>query len=155
MTLDYQRTLKTTAPPEKAYKAVTSDMTNWWTQTGGSFSKLGDVTTFRFPPNTSYWTFKSITLEPYTLVEHECVDALHIHDGLSDAIRGEWLGTILRFEIKPAPTGSDVTLTHIGLRPDLECYQICEAGWDFFFMKSLQAYLGESKGEPHMAYSIS
>lgn len=146
---DYQRTLDVTAPPEKAYAAVTSGFGNWWTDPCASLSKEGDVATFQFPPKQSSWTFRPKTLEPNTLVEHECVGANHMHDGLPESIRTEWLGTVMRFEIFPNGTGSLIVFTHRGLQPNLDCFEICEAGWDFFFMDSLKSYLNTGVGKPH------
>jgi hypothetical protein len=147
--LDYHRTLVSTATVQEAYEAVTSGFANWWTDPGGALSRIGDVATFRFPPNKSTWTFRPVTLEPYHLVEHECVGANHLHDGLPETVRTEWLGTQLRFEISPSGDGSCIQFTHNGLRPELDCFDVCSAGWDLFFVESLGTYLNEGMGTPH------
>ena len=72
-----------------------------------------------------------------------------MHEGLPETARTEWLGTKMRFEIEPTVNGSDITFTHIGLQPDLDCFEICQAGWDFFFLDSLKLYLNEGEGKPH------
>ena len=36
-----------------------------------------------------------------------------------------------------------------GLTPQLLCYDICEAGWDMFFLHSLKQYLDTGRGKPH------
>ncbi len=148
-TADYQRTLEVSASPERAYEAVTTGFANWWTDPGQALARIGDVATFRFPPNESSWTFRPVTLKSNHFVEHECVGASHLHPGQPESIRTEWLGTRLRFEIEATANGSRITFTHDGLRPELDCYRICEAGWDFFFTESLKSYLDEGAGKPH------
>lgn len=147
---DYRRTLDVSAPPKQVYEAVTSGFRNWWTDPGASLSRTGDIATFRFPPKESSWTFRPITLEPNRLVEHECVGANHLHDGLPDSIRTEWLGTVMSFEITANGAESLIVFTHQGLAPKLDCYDICEAGWDFFFLDSLKSYLETGNGKPHL-----
>lgn len=147
--LDYKRTLNTSASSERAYNAVTSEFGAWWTDPNATLARIGDIATFRFPPNQSTWTFRPKTLEPHKLVEHECVGANHLHEGLPDSVRTEWLGTILRFEIKATEAGSVIDFRHCGLKPSLDCYEVCSAGWEFYFMDSLRAYLIEGIGKPH------
>ena len=149
---DYQRVIEVEAAPDKVYAAVTSEFGAWWTDPRASLSKMGDVATFTFPPGTSSWTFRPNRLEPDQLVEHECVGANHTHEGLPESIRTEWLGTFMRFQIEPIEGGgSKVFFTHQGLTPELACFEICEAGWDFFFAQSLKRYLDTGTGEPHQA----
>lgn len=146
---DYQRMIDVKATPIQAYEAVTSGFKEWWTDPETPLSRMGDVATFRFPPKDSSWTFRPVTLEPHRLVEHECVGAQHVHDGLPESIRTEWLGTKMRFEITPTEAGSRIVFTHEGLKPALDCFEVCEAGWDFFILESLRSYLNGEDGKPH------
>ncbi len=148
-TKDYSRTIEVAATPEQAYRSVTEGFGKWWTAPDATLARMGDIASFRFPPKDTSWTFRPIRLEPNAVAEHECVGANHQHDGLPDTIRTEWLGTRMRFEIEAMPNGSKLRFTHEGLAPHLDCYEICEAGWDFFFLKSLKAYLDDGKGTPH------
>ena len=148
-TKDYSRTIEVTATPEQAYRSVTEEFDKWWTNPGAGLAQQGDIATFRFPPTS--WTFRPVRLDPNALAEHECVGANHQHEGLPDTIRTEWLGTKMRFEIEETSVGSKIRFTHEGLRPTLDCFEICETGWDFFFLKSLKAYLDDGQGEPHSA----
>jgi hypothetical protein len=59
-----------------------------------------------------------------------------------------WRGTTIKWEIVAIETGSKVTLTHQGLILKLECYDICQAGWNFF-LGSLKDYLETGKGNPY------
>jgi hypothetical protein len=76
----------------------------------------------------------------------ECIEQFHESDTLS--VHDEWVGTILRWDIEPQPGGSRVAFVHEGLVPKLQCYEICEAGWDRFFVASLKSFLETGVGQP-------
>jgi hypothetical protein len=39
-------------------------------------------------------------------------------------------------------------MTHVGLVPDIECYDMCSQGWDYLILKSLLNLITENKGNP-------
>jgi len=61
---------------------------------------------------------------------------------------GEWLGTKLLWEVAPSKTASRVTLTHQGLKPDMECHRVCVAGWGRYFGNSLKNHLNGAPADP-------
>ena len=147
---NYQKTISVSASPEKVYQALTTGYDHWWTTTGGkSFNHVGDQIKFTFLPNTSYWTMEAKTLTPNKLVALECVDAFHIIMAKPNASQTEWLGTTMVWDIKAEGDKTTVHFTHHGLTPDLHCYDVCETGWDMFFVESLKAYLNTGVGSPH------
>ena len=146
----YTATIKVPATAEEAYAALTTGFDKWWTTPDKVFTKIGDVAKFTFPPNPGYWVFKATKLQPFRLVEMQCVEARHIHEGEPEAIKEEWLGTTVRWEIKAENDGTEITITHKGLQPNLLCYKICIAGWDHFFVHSLPALLSKGIGKPHI-----
>ena len=87
-------------------------------------------------------------LIPDQFVELNCIEANHIHSGSPTSIREEWLGTKLKFRIIPESEGTKISFVHEGLVPGLGCYNICEAGWDFYFLTSLKNYLESGIGQP-------
>ncbi len=88
------------------------------------------------------------SLVPNKSVELECVEANHIHSGLSSSILEEWKGTILRWEIDKLNEDTKIVFIHEGLAPSLDCYEVCEQGWSYFFAKSLKQYLDTGEGFP-------
>lgn len=40
-----------------------------------------------------------------------------------------WIGTAIVWELILGESSSDLQLTHVGLAPSFECYEICIAGW--------------------------
>ncbi|WP_299507701.1 SRPBCC domain-containing protein [uncultured Roseobacter sp.] len=146
---NYERTIRTTASRSEAYAALTTGFTQWWTSDSGTFEKPGDVAKFGFSGKLGYWKFKATSLEP-NRVELECVEALHLHEGQPKEIETEWLGTRAIWDIQETVGGTEIHFVHDGLTPDLLCFDICEAGWDMFFVDSLQAYLDTGTGKPHV-----
>ncbi len=141
---DYRASIDTKASVEASYKAIAEEMSVWWTTMSGQFLKVGDEAQTDFG-GASYWRFKAQTLDKPNRIELRCCEARHIHDGLPETIREEWLNTVLQFDILKTETGSNITLTHQGLKPELQCFGVCKAGWDHYFKGSLLKYLNDSK----------
>ncbi|WP_420547018.1 SRPBCC domain-containing protein [Curvivirga sp.] len=148
-TENYSKSIMVNATTNEAYRALTRGYSQWWTSCEGAYGKLGDRITFKFPPQVSYWTFEARQLVPDQYVELECVEAHHIILDKPESSKTEWLGTTLRFKIEAIEDQVRVELTHDGLTPQKDCYEVCEAGWDHFFLNSLQKYLNTGTGEPH------
>ncbi len=148
---NYSRTITVTASPDEAFRALTVGFEHWWTKPDQPIIKVGDRAKFDFPPAISYWTFEATQLLQGECIELECTDALHIHEGQPRAIEREWLCTKTIWRIKARGENTDIHFEHVGLNPSLLCFGICEAGWDFFFVDSLKAYLDTGVGKPHRA----
>ena len=139
---NYTATITVSVSAETAYTAIAQEMSDWWTSMSAKFLATGDRAKTDFG-GKSFWTFEAITLDKPKAVELRSCEAYHIHDGLPEEIKEEWLDSILRFEIKDTKEGLKITLTHEGLMPNLICYDVCKAGWDHFFLGSLKKYLDQ------------
>ncbi len=146
---NYKRTIVVKSSPAQSFEALTQGIEHWWTKPDNKILNSGDRAKFTFPPGKSYWTFEALNLIPNELVELECVGAMHLHEGMPKEIETEWLGSVLRFTISQAGTGSEILFEHQGLKPQLHCFEVCEAGWDYFFVQSLAQYLETGTGMPH------
>jgi hypothetical protein len=62
--------------------------------------------------------------------------------------RKEWKGTSVQFDIAEIPGGTQMSMTHVGLTPQVECYANCKKGWDFYAGSSLLQLITEGKGMP-------
>jgi hypothetical protein len=58
----------------------------------------------------------------------------------------EWTNTRLIFDLKQNGGITDITFTHEGLTPEVECYKDCEPGWTHWIQTSLFSYLTNGKG---------
>lgn len=150
-TENYTASFLTAASSATCYRAATCNYDKWWTAPDRALKAVGDQAKFTFAPGQSYWAFEATRLEPNSHIEMTCVDALHIHEGQPKEIETEWLGTTLTWDFVPDGNQTRVTMVHAGLTPQLLCYDVCQAGWDFFFRDSLKAYLETGQGKPHTA----
>ena len=58
----------------------------------------------------------------------------------------EWANTRLIFDLNENNGVTELTFTHEGLTPDVECYKDCEPGWTHWIKTSLFSYLTTGKG---------
>ena len=64
-------------------------------------------------------------------------------------VMADWVGTKPSFSVRPNSDGtSAVEFRHVGLRPALECFDQCRAGWNHF-MPSLHQFLETGEGRPN------
>jgi len=124
------------------YEALSNDIDKWWTLHCNKANALGDKLNVRFEKNTS-WTMQVTKAEKHTLLVWKVIEAHHNLITLSK--KDEWLGTIIHWKITEVEAGCILELKHEGLKKELQCYQICEAGWDYF-LESLKSYLESGKG---------
>ena len=146
MNINYSREITVSCTTSESYQALTTDFDKWWTTSCNSVSAVGDIITFRF--GSTYWVMRVNILVSDKFVELECIKAHHVHEGLPSSILNEWKGTILKWEIRKLGKKTKIAFVHEGLVPSLNCYEVCEQGWDNFFVKSLKKYLDTGKGSP-------
>lgn len=148
----YSATIEVTASPDTCFEAITKQMHLWWTETTeGEISEVGDRIKAIFPPHFGYWEFEATTVESGRRLEMNCVDAHHHVAGQPPEIDKEWLGTQIAWTIETGNGKTRITLTHHGLTPELNCWDICQDGWNFFFTKSLTNFLDGEPASPHKA----
>jgi len=135
----YQREIFVSSTPADAYRALTVDYHEWWTPGSIPIKNVGDIVTFRF--GETYWTMRVIKLNPNSYVALECIEAHHVDDRSPDSSRKEWEGTKLKWTIEKKENKTRIAFLHEGLAPSLDCYEICELGWDHYFVKVLKQYL--------------
>ncbi len=64
------------------------------------------------------------------------------------ADKTEWTNTKMSFDISTHEDTTQVTFTHIGLVPEVECYDMCIKGWDQYIKGSLFKLITEGEGQP-------
>lgn len=136
-------TINTTA--SQLFNALTQEMPLWWTEMfEGNATEVGSSFTVRFGENV----FKTMRVEE--LVSNVKV-VWHVEDSLINIPelnnQKEWIGTTIVWEMEEKGDDVALKLTHVGLGPEIECYEICSSGWQQF-ISSLKAYLETSVGTP-------
>ncbi|MCG3268798.1 SRPBCC domain-containing protein [Yoonia sp. I 8.24] len=149
-TNNYQEKIQVSASQDACFKAVATQMEKWWTETiEGGLKAVGDKVTARFPPDYGYWTFEASVMKGSSRLEMICVDAHHRVEGQPKEIDQEWLGTKIIWEFEVIAGKTEITMTHDGLTPTLNCWGICLDGWNHFLKTSLKAYLDGDEPRPH------
>jgi hypothetical protein len=107
--------------------ATIDDVRGWWTGTiTGPTDQLGAEFTYEHG---------DIHRSTQRVVEHVpdrrivwLVTAAHLTFATPP---DEWVGTRAVFDIEPVDGGTEVRFTHVGLGPELECYDSWSAGWRY------------------------
>ncbi|HEY2512589.1 MAG TPA: SRPBCC domain-containing protein [Polyangiaceae bacterium] len=61
----------------------------------------------------------------------------------------EWDGTEIVFDIARKGDKTELTFTHVGLVPAIECYGRCSGAWGFYIQESLRDLITTGKGQPN------
>ena len=139
---DYNASITVKPSAEEAFKGINS-VSKWWTENiDGSSEKLNDVFTVHF--GDAFVTHQLVEVIPAKKVEWLVTDCYLTW--FKD--KKEWNGTKMSFEISTKDNVTQINFTHIGLVPEVECYDNCVKGWDQYFKDSLFKLLTEGKGEP-------
>lgn len=147
--MDYQNGLIINTKRDVLYNATTHKIDAWWGRTDiHKQLKLGDEFSVFFEEGT-VWKFKIIELIHDEKVVWNCIEAHHKIVGLEN-IEEEWLNSQLvwRFE-KMSNNEVLLVFEHIGLIPLLNCYEVCNKGWNYF-LKSLKQYAETGVGTPNI-----
>ncbi|MCG7899965.1 MAG: SRPBCC domain-containing protein [Candidatus Thiodiazotropha weberae] len=145
----YARQIVVTATPAITFQALTAEIDQWWTTNCNVITQVGDRVTFRF--DSTYWVMEVVRLSENRLIELLCIEAHHLHEGLPASIEKEWEGTKLKWALKAVDGATQVDFIHEGLVSELDCYEICEQGWNFYFASSLKEYLETGRGSPYQS----
>jgi hypothetical protein len=130
--------------PEEAFAAITN-VRGWWSgELDGRTDELGGTFTYR------YQDIHRSTQQITELVPGRRV-AWHVIDGYLNFVadKTEWTGTDITFDITPTDSGSQVRFTHVGLAPDVECFDSCSNAWGFYISGSLRNLIANGQGEPN------
>jgi uncharacterized protein YndB with AHSA1/START domain len=141
---DYQKSIIINKPVSEVYAAITEHIPDWWSDDlTGAAARAGD--SFNIAFNKTRKTFDIAEAIPNKRVVWKCVKAYIDMDSLEN--KAEWVGTNLIWTISTADEDSTLNFLHEGLNQNFQCYNVCEAGWDYF-IASLQAFLTTGTGTP-------
>ncbi len=138
----YHRDLTTPASAGKAFNAIGS-VGDWWAKdTKGNTRKLGGVFTVRF--GETFVNFKVAEYQPDRKVTWEVTDCYL--PWLDD--KTEWKNTSVHWEVSSKDKLTEIAFTHVGLQPQIECYENCVKGWDQYVLGSFKKLLATGEGSP-------
>jgi hypothetical protein len=139
---DFTSTFFVNQTPAQVFNAV-NNVREWWQgEIEGSTDKSGDEFTYRMkgfhyskqriiesvPDKKIVWL---ITDSKLTFLKNQT----------------EWTGTKICFDISEINNKTQLRFTHIGLVPDIECYDSCSNGWSKLIQESLFNFITTGKGK--------
>jgi uncharacterized protein YndB with AHSA1/START domain len=135
----YQRQLLLSASPDTVYRALSTQdgLRSWWTETCDIVEAVDGLASFRFGQKSKIMRVER--LDPQREVRWVCVGGVTRHD--------EWIGTKIVFRLSADGDRTRLDFEHIGLVPALECFEVCERGWNHF-MDSLKNLVETGQGHP-------
>ena len=142
-TADYTRTILVRATPAAAFAAI-NNVRGWWDgEIEGQTNTLGDVFEYRYA-DVHYSKQQIIELVPDSRVAWRVLDARL--NFIADM--AEWTGTTITFDIRPKGGMTEVVFTHIGLLPEVECYDSCSDAWGGLISSSLKGLIETGQAGP-------
>jgi Activator of Hsp90 ATPase homolog 1-like protein len=141
---NYTTTFMVDQTPDEAFTAI-KNVRGWWTGKPGiegSTDKLGDEFTYRYE-DVHYSKQKVTELTPGKRVVWLVVDARlnFVKD------KTEWKGTEITFEISKKDKKTEVRFTHVGLLPEVECFDACSNAWGSYIKGSLRNLITTGKDQ--------
>ncbi len=130
--------------PEEAFAAI-NNVRAWWSgEIEGSTDTLGAEWSYRYK-GIHYSKQRITELVPGKRVAWLVVDSYlnFVED------KKEWNGTEITFEISRKGDQTEVRFSHLGLNPEVECFDSCSSAWGFYINTSLRNLIATGKGEPN------
>lgn len=141
---DFTTTFLIDKSPKEAFDAI-NNVRGWWSQEiEGGTEKLNDVFTYHYK-DIHKCKIKLTEVIPNKKVVWEVLD--NYFNFTKD--KTEWIGTKVIFEITEKDGKTEIRVTHQGLVPEYECYDICSASWTNYMHSSLRNLITTGKGEPN------
>lgn len=135
----YNTSIVVSASPAEAMKSI-SRIDLWWRKDfTGSAAKLNDTFTVSF----GHPAFVGFTVSEYVPGSKAVWKVTDCHlPWFSDT--KEWNNTEVVFALSEAGGKTRIHFTHLGLVPQVECYEVCEKGWNGH-LASLRSLIDEGK----------
>ena len=124
--------------PDEVYDAI-NDVRGWWAgDIDGSTDELGAEFTYRY--EKMHYSKQKLT---------ELVSGKKIVWSVTEAEinfvkdKSEWVDTEVVFDIAEKDGKTEVRFTHVGLVPEIECYDSCSDAWGYYIKTALPEFISK------------
>jgi uncharacterized protein YndB with AHSA1/START domain len=138
---DYENQVHLNASPERVFEIMTTaaEFGAWWAPATGSAAEGGELRI----------TFDGIDDPLLLRVRQATRPSAVTWEVTACAFLLDWVGTTLVITLRQDGSGGcDLRFRHEGLTPQLECYEMCRAGWEQY-LPSLRDYVETGTGNPY------
>ena len=141
---DFNTSILVSQTPAEAFEAITN-VRGWWSEEiEGGTAKLNDVFHYHFKDVHTCMIKLTEVIPGKKIVWHVLDNYFNFTKDES-----EWKDTKVIFEISEVGNKTQVTVTHLGLVPDYECFDICSNSWTQYIRQSLFSLITTGKGQPN------
>jgi len=141
-TQDFSTTFSVDKSPKEVFDAINKPQSWWPGQIEGSSAKLGDEFTYRYK-DFHFSKQRVVEMIPDKKVVWLVADSsLNFTKDIN-----EWTGTKISFEITEHDGKTVLRFSHIGLLPEVECFDACSAAWTQIVNQSLASLITTGKGQ--------
>jgi hypothetical protein len=143
-TQDFSTSILVDETPQQAFDAI-NNVRGWWSEEiEGNTDKLNEEFKYHFK-DVHNCTMKLIELIPGKKVTWLVLD--NYFNFTED--KSEWKGTKINFDISRKDDKTEVRMTHVGLVPEYECFDVCKNAWTQYIQQSLYNLITTGKGKPN------
>jgi hypothetical protein len=139
---DYNASITVNATAQEVFNAI-NNVRGWWSKSfEGHVEKLNDIFTVRF--GDVYITSEIVEFIPGKKT------VWHVMDCNKPWLKNtkEWNDTKMSWEISEKNKKTEIRFNHLGLVPEIECFDACSNAWSEYIQGSLFKLLTEGKGKP-------
>jgi hypothetical protein len=139
---DFTTTIVVEQTPEQVFNAINNPRAWWSGEITGSTGKLNDEFTY------SYKEFHLSKQRIVEMIPDQKVVWLVTESQINYAEdKREWADTKISFEISELDNKTQLRFTHLGLVPEIECFDSCSNAWSQLIQQSLFSLITAGKGE--------
>ncbi len=141
---DFTTTLLVDQNLNEVFHAV-NNVRGWWSEEiDGGTEKLNDEFTYHFE-DIHQCKMKLVEVVP----DKKVVWLVLSNYFKFTKDKTEWKGTNVIFEISQKDNKTMLRMTHQGLVPEYECFEICRDAWTSYIQNSLRNLIVTGKGQPN------
>ena len=143
-TPDFNTIILVDESPKVVFDAI-NNVRGWWSEEiVGNTNQLNDVFDYH------YEDVHRCKIKLVEVVPNQKVVWLIMNNYFSfTKDETEWTGTKIIFEISEKDNKTLLSMTHEGLVPEYECFDICKNSWTNYIQNSLQSLINTGKGYPN------